>query len=113
MNGRSRTGRCLFACRRRRPLLPESRKSQVATKGDGSLPFAAAQGGPSKVNINEARQYLGKNCAVTFLNRQGDEVTRRLHVNDVAFVPLYGAYLIGDMEDVSLERVTSIDTIDG
>jgi hypothetical protein len=64
------------------------------------------------VNIPEAKQYLGKNCAVTFLNRQGDEITRQLHVHDVAFVPLYGAYLIGDMEDVSLERVTSIDTVD-
>lgn len=64
------------------------------------------------MNIPEAKQYLGKNCAVTFLNRQGDEVTRQLHVHDVAFVPLYGAYLIGDMEDVSLDRVTSIDALD-
>ena len=64
------------------------------------------------MNIPEAKQYLGKNCAVTFLNRHGDEITRQLRVHDVAFVPLYGAYLIGDMEDVSLERVTSIDALD-
>ena len=64
------------------------------------------------MNIPEAKQYLGKNCAVTFVNRQGDEITRNLHVYDVAFVPLYGAYLIGDMEDVSLERVTSINALD-
>lgn len=64
------------------------------------------------MNIPEAKQYLGKNCAVTFLDRQGDEVTRQLHVHDVAFVPLYGAYLIGDMEDVSLDRVTSINALD-
>jgi hypothetical protein len=64
------------------------------------------------VKLPEARQYLGKRCAVTFLNRQGDEVTRNLQVHDLAFVPLYGAYLIGDIEDVCLDRVTSISTID-
>ena len=62
--------------------------------------------------IPEAKQYLGKNCSVTFLNRHGDEVTRNLHVHDVAFVPLYGPYLIGDMEDVCLDRVTSISALD-
>ena len=64
------------------------------------------------MNASDARQYLGKNCAVTFLNRHGDEITRNLIVHDVAYVPLYGEYLIGDMEDVSLERVTKINTQD-
>ena len=64
------------------------------------------------MRIPEAKQYLGRNCSVTFLNRHGDEVTRNLHVHDVAFVPLYGAYLIGDMEDVCLDRVTSISALD-
>jgi len=64
------------------------------------------------VNIPEARQYLGKNCAVTFVNRHGDEITRDLHVHDVTFVPLYGAYLVGDMEDVNLDRVTRISALD-
>lgn len=65
------------------------------------------------MRIPEAKQYLGKSCTVTFLNRNGEEITRNLHVQDVAFVPLYGAYLIGDIEDVSLERITSISTHDG
>lgn len=64
------------------------------------------------MNIPEAKQYLGKECSVTFLNRHGDEITRNLHVHDVAFVPLYGAYLIGDIEDVSLDRVTSISLVE-
>lgn len=65
------------------------------------------------MRIPEARQYLGRHCAVTYRNRYGDEVTKSLHINDVAFVPLYGAYLIGDVEDVSLDRVTSISALDG
>lgn len=64
------------------------------------------------MRIPEAKQYLGRHCAVTYRNRQGDSITRNLMVQDVAFVPLYGAYLIGDIEDVSLDRVTSINTID-
>lgn len=46
------------------------------------------------------------------MNRQGNPVTRDLQVHDVTFVPLYGAYLIGDIEDVCLDRVTSINAID-
>jgi hypothetical protein len=64
------------------------------------------------MRIPEARQFLGKNCAVTFRNRFGDEITRNLRVHDVTFVPLYGPYLIGDVEDVSLDRITSINSLD-
>jgi hypothetical protein len=64
------------------------------------------------VTVTEARQYLGKRCVVTFLNRQGEEVTKSLQLHDVAFVPLYGAYLIGDIEDICLDRVTNISISD-
>lgn len=64
------------------------------------------------MKIPEAKQYLGRHCSITYRDRQGDEITRDLHVHDVAFVPLYGAYLIGDIEDVSLERITSISSLD-
>ena len=64
------------------------------------------------MRVPEARQYLGKRCTVTFLNRNGDKVTRSLRVQDVAFVPLYGTYLIGDVEDVCLDRITGINTLD-
>lgn len=65
------------------------------------------------MRIPEAKQFLGRNCSVTFKNRNGDEITKQLLVNDVAFVPMYGAYLIGDIEDVCLDRITNISTIDG
>lgn len=62
--------------------------------------------------IAEAKKYLGRHCAVTFRNRRGDEITKTLHLQDVQFVPLYGPYLIGDIEDVSLDRVTSISSLE-
>jgi len=65
------------------------------------------------MRIPEAKQYLGRNCAVTYRDRHGDEITRNLHIHDVAFVPLYGAYLIGDIEDVCLDRVTDILALEG
>ncbi len=62
--------------------------------------------------IPEAKRYLGQNCSVTFRDRRGEEVTKNLHLHDVQFVPLYGAYLIGDVEDVCLDRVTSISALE-
>lgn len=64
------------------------------------------------MQLTEAKRYLGRHCAVTFRNRHGDEITKNLRVDDVTFVPLYGAYLIGDVEDVCLEKVTSISTLE-
>jgi hypothetical protein len=61
--------------------------------------------------IPEAKQYLGKNVAVTYRDRHGDLHTRSLHVHDVTFVPIYGGCLVGDIEDIWLDRVTSISTI--
>lgn len=65
------------------------------------------------MKMTEARQYLGRHCSVTFFDRSGDEITKSLHVHDLTFVPLYGAYLIGDVEDVCLDRITNISTLDG
>lgn len=62
--------------------------------------------------IPEAKQYLGKNVAVTFRDRHGDLHTKSLHVHDVTFVPIYGGCLVGDMDDVWLDRVTNINTIE-
>lgn len=64
------------------------------------------------MQIPEAKQFLGKNCSVTYLNRVGNEITKTLRVYDVTYVPLYGAYLIGDIEDVCLDKVTNISTLD-
>lgn len=61
------------------------------------------------MNIPEMKQYVGQDCSVTYRDRRGDEITKSLRVHDIQFVPLYGAYLIGDIEDVCLDRVTSIN----
>jgi len=35
-----------------------------------------------------------------------------LKVEDLQFLPLYGAYIIGDHEEVRLDRVTQIQPVD-
>ena len=62
--------------------------------------------------IPEAKQYLGKNVAVTYRDRHGDLHTKSLHVHDVTFVPIYGGCLVGDIDDIWLDRVTSISSIE-
>jgi len=62
--------------------------------------------------IPEARNYLGRNCMVTYRDRQGDQRSKTMHVHDVTFVPMYGGCLVGDVEDVWLDRVTSINTLE-
>lgn len=57
---------------------------------------------------SEIKDCLGKRCIITFINKQGDEIIRKLNVQDITYVPLYGDYLIGDVEDICLDRVTAI-----
>jgi len=64
------------------------------------------------LTIPEIRQFVGRNCAVTYMDRLGNEHSKVIHVHDVSFVPMYGAYLMGDVEDVNLERVTGIQPLD-
>lgn len=60
---------------------------------------------------SDLKNYLGKRCTITFLNRQGNEAVRRMEVQDLTYVPLYGNYVIGDVEDICLDRITSINAI--
>ena len=64
------------------------------------------------MTIPEAKTYVGKNCSVTWKDRRGIEQSTRLHIEDLTFVPLYGAYLVGDIEDVCLDKVTRIQPLD-
>ena len=63
------------------------------------------------MHVPEAKQYLGQNVSVTFRDRHGDAHTTTMHVHDVTFVPMYGGCLVGDIEDVWLDRVTSISAV--
>ncbi|MDO8683066.1 MAG: hypothetical protein Q7N50_06260 [Armatimonadota bacterium] len=69
-------------------------------------------GGGRAMNIPDAKQYIGRNCNVTYKDRMGNIRNAILHIHDLSFVPLYGAYLVGDIEDVCLDRVTAIKLID-
>lgn len=66
----------------------------------------------SEMTIPEAKQYVGKNCWVSWTDRLGQEHNKVLQVEDLQFVPLYGAYIIGDTEEVRLEKVTTIRALD-
>ncbi len=62
--------------------------------------------------IPEARQYLGQQVSVTYRDRRGDTHTKAMRVTDVSYVPMYGSCLVGDIEDVWLDRITSISAIE-
>lgn len=62
--------------------------------------------------IPEARNYLGRRCSVTYRDRGGDQRTRTMRIDDIAFVPMYGPCLVGDVDDVWLDRVTSISAVE-
>lgn len=62
--------------------------------------------------VPDAKQYLGRNIAVEFRDRHGNLHIRSLHLHGVSFVPIYGGCLIGDSEDIWLDSVISIITIE-
>ena len=64
------------------------------------------------MHIPEAKKYLGRNVAVTYRDRHGDLHTSNLHIHDVTYVPMYGGCLVGDMDEIWLERVTSISAVE-
>ncbi len=64
------------------------------------------------MQIPEAKNYLGRHCTVTFRDRHGEIHTQDTRVHDVTFVPMYGGCLIGDVDDIWLDRVTSISALD-
>jgi hypothetical protein len=64
------------------------------------------------MRIPEARQYVGRNCWVSWTDRTGRAHTKVLKVEDLQFVPLYGAYIIGDSEEVLLDKVTQIQPVE-
>lgn len=63
------------------------------------------------LNIRDAKEYVGRDCLITYRDRLGNEQQKTLHVHDLTFVPLYGAYLVGDVEDVHLDKVTAISPL--
>ncbi|HUV04537.1 MAG TPA: hypothetical protein VMX94_05465 [Armatimonadota bacterium] len=64
------------------------------------------------MTIPEAKAYVGRSCWISWTDRLGREHSKVLQVENLQFVPLYGAYLIGDTEEVRLDKVTQIRPID-
>lgn len=62
--------------------------------------------------VPDVRNYIGKDCSVTWRDNSGVEQSRVIHIHDITLVPLYGAYLVGDVEDVCLDKVTEISLVD-
>jgi hypothetical protein len=62
--------------------------------------------GGSKVGISDAKPFIGKVCTVCWTDRSGavQEVVSKIH--DVTYVPLYGGYLITDLDDIPLDKLT-------
>jgi hypothetical protein len=60
----------------------------------------------------DAKQYLGRNIAVFYRDRHGDLRIKSLYVRAIEFVPAYGGCLIGNNEQIWLDTVVSISTID-
>ncbi len=63
------------------------------------------------MNPTELKSYFGKHCRVTVLDRHGDQASRNLQVHDLTYVPLYGNYLIGDVEDICVDRILAINAV--
>jgi hypothetical protein len=85
--------------------------SDTAIRQPGIL-FAGRPAGGKDMNIPDARQYVGRECSITYRDRLGREHSKVLHIHDLTFIPLYGAYLVGDIEDVCLDKVTAIKPLD-
>lgn len=64
------------------------------------------------MRIPEAKQFVGRECRVSWTDRLGQEHSKVLRVEDLQFVPLYGAYIIGDTEEVRLDKVTRIQPVE-
>lgn len=64
------------------------------------------------MKIPEAKQYVGRSCWISWTDRLGQEHSKILRVEDLQFVPLYGAYIISDEEEVRLDKVTQIQPVE-
>jgi hypothetical protein len=60
------------------------------------------------MGISDAKKFIGQTCSVQWLDREGHPVRTVSKIHDVAYVPLYGGYLIADTEDIRLDKITAI-----
>jgi hypothetical protein len=58
--------------------------------------------------LAEAKAFVGKVCVVRFNDRSGSEQRIVSKIYDATYVPLYGGYLVTDMDDIRLDRVCDV-----
>ena len=64
------------------------------------------------MSIPEAKRYVGKKCWLTWTDRFGQWHGKVLRVQAVRFLSMYGSYIIGDGEEIRLERVAEIYAVE-
>lgn len=62
--------------------------------------------------LPEARTYIGKKCEIRWRDRDGNTQTTIAPVHDVTYVPLYGAFLITDSDDIRLDRIQNLQPVE-
>lgn len=58
--------------------------------------------------LAEAKSFVGKVCVVRYQDRTGSEQTVVSKIYDATYVPLYGGYLVTDMDDIRLDRICDV-----
>lgn len=59
------------------------------------------------MTISDAKRYVGKDCRISWADRSGEH-SATMHIEELQFVPMYGAYLICDHGEVHLDRIVDI-----
>ena len=63
------------------------------------------------MTITEAKTFVGKDCLVFWRDRFGIEQSTKLYIEALQHMSPYGTYLIGCSQDICLDKVTRIDTL--
>jgi len=64
------------------------------------------------MGVHDAKAYVGSLCEIVWKDRAGNTHVTMATIEDARYVPLYGAYLITDAEDIRLDQVVSIQVAD-
>ncbi len=61
--------------------------------------------------ISEAKKLIGNTCAVYWTDREGHVIRTVSKIYDATFVPMYGGFLVTEIEDLRLDRIHAIELV--
>jgi hypothetical protein len=96
------------------PLSPFAEASPSHTRGVGIRHFTGGDligFGDKHMTLQDATQYIGHSCLISWFDRAEHEFSELMRVEDVLSVPLYGDFLIGDVRELRLDRVTHLEVV--